>query len=136
EKNFPTPKGLGTPGRPLTGRCAFPYRAPATDGRRATILSYPSGMLETKGVGVNTTQNEGPAGGTVGEVDGPTDGPAGMAAPVNLSVVLDRSGSMHRIAADMIGGFQQFIDEQKQTEGEVRISLVQFDSDDPFEVLI
>ncbi|MEX1272026.1 MAG: hypothetical protein WEB55_06215, partial [Acidimicrobiia bacterium] len=73
---------------------------------------------------MNTTQNEG------------VDEAVSTVAPVNLSVVLDRSGSMHQIAGDMIGGFQQFIDEQKKTEGEVRISLVQFDSEGPFEVLI
>lgn len=73
---------------------------------------------------MDTTQNEGTLEGAV------------TTAPVKLSVVLDRSGSMQQIAEDMIGGFQQFIDEQKQTDGDVRISLVQFDSQDPFEVLI
>ena len=73
---------------------------------------------------MDTTQNEGTAEEVV------------TTAPVNLSVVLDRSGSMQQIAEDMIGGFQHFIEEQKQTEGDVRISLVQFDSQDPFEVLI
>lgn len=57
-------------------------------------------------------------------------------APVNLSVLLDRSGSMSSIASDMIGGFQTFVEEQKQAPGSARISLVQFDGDDPFEVLI
>ena len=57
-------------------------------------------------------------------------------APVNLSVVLDRSGSMQQIASDMIGGFEAFIEEQRHAEGDVRLSLVQFDSEDPFEVLI
>ena len=57
-------------------------------------------------------------------------------APVNLSVLLDRSGSMASIASDMIGGFETFVDEQRQAPGSARISLVQFDGDDPFEVLI
>ena len=57
-------------------------------------------------------------------------------APVNLSVVLDRSGSMQQIASDMIGGFEAFIEEQRRAEGDVRLRLVQFDSEDPFEVLI
>jgi len=60
----------------------------------------------------------------------------GANAPVNLSVVLDRSGSMQSIASDMIGGFVAFIDEQRQAEGECRVTLVQFDSEDPFEVLV
>ncbi|MFP5333288.1 MAG: vWA domain-containing protein [Acidimicrobiia bacterium] len=61
---------------------------------------------------------------------------AATPAAVNLSVLLDRSGSMASIASDMIGGFQTFVDEQRQAPGAARISLVQFDGDDPFEVLI
>lgn len=57
-------------------------------------------------------------------------------SPVNLSVLLDRSGSMVSIATDMMGGFQTFIEEQRQAPGAARISLVQFDGQDPFEVLI
>lgn len=68
--------------------------------------------------------------------DGIQDGVGGGVAPVNLSVVLDRSGSMRQIASDMIGGFQAFIEEQRQAAGSARISLVQFDSQDPFEVLV
>lgn len=59
-----------------------------------------------------------------------------VAAPVNLSVLLDRSGSMASIASDMMGGFQTFVEEQRQAAGSARISLVQFDGVDPFEVLI
>lgn len=70
------------------------------------------------------------------ENDAAEDGVAGGVAPVNLSVVLDRSGSMREIASDMIGGFRAFIEEQREAEGDVRISLVQFDSQDPFEVLV
>ena len=36
----------------------------------------------------------------------------------------------------MVGGFNTFLDEQRQVEGEARITLVQFDSEDPFEILI
>lgn len=57
-------------------------------------------------------------------------------APVHISVVLDRSGSMAHIADDIVGGFNQFLHEQRQREGDARLTLVQFDSDDPFEVLI
>jgi Mg-chelatase subunit ChlD len=56
--------------------------------------------------------------------------------PVHISIVLDRSGSMNVIADDMVGGFNRFLRNQRQTEGEARITLVQFDSEDPFEVLI
>lgn len=56
--------------------------------------------------------------------------------PVHISIVLDRSGSMKTIAEDMVGGFNQFLKEQRETEGEARVTLVQFDSGDPFEVLV
>ena len=42
--------------------------------------------------------------------------------------VVDRSGSMESIASDMIGGFNQFIKKQKETDvGECRVSFNQFD---------
>ena len=56
--------------------------------------------------------------------------------PVHISIVLDRSGSMTRIADDIVGGFNQFLQKQRETEGEAKVTLVQFDSEDPFEVLI
>jgi hypothetical protein len=58
------------------------------------------------------------------------------AAPVHVSVVLDRSGSMASIASDIVGGFNEFLAEQRRTPGTVRVTLAQFDSQGPFEVLI
>jgi len=55
--------------------------------------------------------------------------------PVHISVVLDRSGSMASIADDVVGGFNEFMARQRQEEGEARVTLVQFDGQDPFEVL-
>ena len=55
---------------------------------------------------------------------------------VHISIVLDRSGSMTRIADDIVGGFNQFLRKQRNTEGEARVTLAQFDSEDPFEMLI
>ena len=55
---------------------------------------------------------------------------------VHVSVVLDRSGSMASIADDMVGGFNEFLARQRTIEGEARVTLVQFDGEDPFEVLI
>lgn len=56
--------------------------------------------------------------------------------PVHISIVLDRSGSMGVIREDIVGGFNEFLRRQRETEGEARVTLVQFDSQDPFEVLI
>lgn len=56
--------------------------------------------------------------------------------PVHISVVLDRSGSMASIATDIVGGFNEFLADQRNGPGTARVTLVQFDSHDPFEVLI
>ncbi len=56
--------------------------------------------------------------------------------PVHISVVLDRSGSMASISDDVVGGFNTFLDEQRKQDEEGRVTLVQFDGQDPFEVLI
>lgn len=56
--------------------------------------------------------------------------------PIHISMVLDRSGSMGGIATDIVGGFNQFLAEQRAQPGTARVTLAQFDSEDPFEVLI
>jgi hypothetical protein len=53
-----------------------------------------------------------------------------------MSVVLDRSGSMAAIADDVVGGFNRLLAEQRTAPGDARVTLAQFDSQDPFEVLI
>jgi len=56
--------------------------------------------------------------------------------PVHISVVLDRSGSMASISDDVVGGFNTFLSEQRKQDGGGRVTLAQFDSQDPFEILI
>ena len=51
----------------------------------------------------------------------------------HISVVLDRSGSMADTKSDTIGGFNQFLQDQKDVEGEATLTLAQFD--DHYEVL-
>lgn len=46
---------------------------------------------------------------------------------VDIVVILDRSGSMASIRNDMIGGFNQFLSEQKKVPGKATMSLVRFD---------
>jgi len=46
-----------------------------------------------------------------------------------LAIVLDRSGSMTSIQADMEGGFAQFVAEQRTLPGFCAVSLYQFDSE-------
>ena len=52
---------------------------------------------------------------------------------VDMVFILDRSGSMSGLETDTIGGFNSFIEKQKQTPGEALISTVLFD--DVFEVI-
>lgn len=51
----------------------------------------------------------------------------------DITVVLDRSGSMLSVQADTIGGFNAFIEAQRKVPGECNASLVQFD--DQYEVV-
>lgn len=45
-----------------------------------------------------------------------------------IIVILDRSGSMHSIATDVVGGFNSFVKDQQDQPGEARLTLVQFDT--------
>jgi len=51
------------------------------------------------------------------------------------TVVLDRTGSMESIRDDTIGGFNAFLEKQKAEPGSATLTLVQFDSQDPYEVI-
>lgn len=50
-------------------------------------------------------------------------------------VLLDRSGSMESMRADVIGGFNNLLAEQQADGADARMTVVQFDSQDPQEVL-
>lgn len=66
----------------------------------------------------------------------PGTAPAGDApAPVHVSFLIDRSGSMSGLESDVVGGFNRFTAEQRQQPGDCRLTLVQFDSGNPFEVI-
>ncbi len=56
-------------------------------------------------------------------------------APVHVFFVLDRSGSMGQIESDVIGGFNSFVADQRREAGECLLTLIQFDSQDPREVV-
>lgn len=53
----------------------------------------------------------------------------------DITVLLDRTGSMEPIRDDTIGGLNQFLEGQKAIPGNAVFSLIQFDSQDPFEVI-
>ncbi len=52
---------------------------------------------------------------------------------IDITVVLDRSGSMSSIREDTMGGFNTFLKEQKEAEGETKFTLTQFD--DRYEIV-
>jgi hypothetical protein len=52
----------------------------------------------------------------------------------HITVILDRTGSMESIRDDTIGGFNTFLKKQKTEPGTATLTLVQFDSQDPYEI--
>lgn len=52
----------------------------------------------------------------------------------DITIVLDRSGSMQSVANDTIGGFNRFLKDQREAPGHALITLHQFD--DQFETVI
>ena len=53
----------------------------------------------------------------------------------HIVVLLDRSGSMESIASDVIGGYNRFIREQLDNGADAKVTLVQFDSANPHEII-
>lgn len=53
----------------------------------------------------------------------------------HISIILDRTGSMESIRNDTIGGFNTFLKDQKEQPGTATLTLVQFDTQDPYEVI-
>jgi Mg-chelatase subunit ChlD len=54
---------------------------------------------------------------------------------LDILVILDRSGSMQDAKSDHEGGLRSFVEDQRSLAGEVRFTLVQFDTTDPCEVV-
>ena len=50
----------------------------------------------------------------------------------SVTIILDRSGSMNDCRSDTIGGYNTFIEGQKQNPGECEISLIQFNDRSEF----
>lgn len=45
-----------------------------------------------------------------------------------IAVIIDRSGSMGTLMTDVVGGFNEFVKQQKELPGEATLTLVQFDN--------
>ena len=55
--------------------------------------------------------------------------------PTKIWFLLDRSGSMQSIADDVIGGYNGFISDRAEDREPMTMTAVQFDSQEPFEVI-
>lgn len=49
------------------------------------------------------------------------------AEPVQIICILDRSGSMHALVEDTIGGYNSFIEKQKKESGKAEVTTILFD---------
>lgn len=59
----------------------------------------------------------------------------GAEVPVHISFLIDRSGSMSGLQSDVVEGFNGFIARQREKPDDCALTLVQFDSNDPYEVI-
>ncbi len=53
-----------------------------------------------------------------------------------ITIVLDRSGSMSTVQDATISGFNEFVEGQRKAPGEANLTLVQFDTENAYEVVI
>ena len=66
----------------------------------------------------------------------PAGPPAADSPGADIWFLLDRSGSMASIAPDVVRGFDEFFAEQRAQAGEATVTLIQFDDQDPHDVLV
>lgn len=52
-----------------------------------------------------------------------------------ITIVLDRSGSMVAVCDATISGFNEFVEGQKKAPGDANLTLIQFDTENPYEVV-
>ena len=69
----------------------------------------------------------------VGQLIGDAPEPTGVA---RIWFLLDRSGSMGSISEAVVGGCNLFFSEQRAVSGEATVTFVQFDDQDPHEVVL
>lgn len=58
-----------------------------------------------------------------------------MPRAMHILIILDRSGSMEAIRQETIDGFNSFLEKVKTEHDGATLTLIQFDSEDPFEVV-
>lgn len=58
-----------------------------------------------------------------------------MSDSAQITIVLDRSGSMAAVRDATIAGFNEFVEGQKSVPGDCNLTMVQFDTDNPYEMV-
>jgi Mg-chelatase subunit ChlD len=66
----------------------------------------------------------------------PTPSPQAPEDPAHIWFLLDRSGSMGALFQDVVLGLQEFIREQRLADPRAQLTLVQFDSEDPHDLIL
>ena len=66
----------------------------------------------------------------------PTPTPKTPEDPAHVWFLLDRSGSMASLFQDVVLGLQEFIREQRLADPRAQLTLVQFDSEDPHDLIL
>ncbi|MDA2955158.1 MAG: VWA domain-containing protein [Actinomycetota bacterium] len=59
-----------------------------------------------------------------------------IAKSTHIYILLDRSGSMSSIASDVVGGLNKYISDQQKNGPDAKVTFVQFDSQNPQEVIL
>jgi ADP-ribosylglycohydrolase len=104
------------------GTAAWPADLTQVDGLDAAV-DVADRISQATHVVPNPNPNPNPGGEPDGDV------------PLHVSFLIDRSGSMKGLVEDVVGGFNSFLDTQKKEIGDCTMTLVQFDSQNPFEVV-
>lgn len=71
-----------------------------------------------------------------GTAGGMSDGPASGDGNADIWFLLDRSGSMSSIAEYVVSGFDGFFASQRSEAGDATVTVVQFDGEDPHDVIV
>ena len=66
----------------------------------------------------------------------PTSTPQTPEDPAHIWFLLDRSGSMSSLFQDVVLGLQEFVREQRLADPRAQLTLVQFDSEDPHDLIL
>ena len=109
----------------------------ALTGAKSGSAAWPQAATQIKGI-AEVRQAAAAVANASFTVDDPhssTQSTTNQDGSVNVSFLLDRSGSMNSLTEDVIGGFNTFVANQQSVAGNCIFTAAQFDGTDPFELL-